>query len=342
MSNKVVGILASLIVVLGIAVLFNLYEGGPDDESIGHLLFPDLGSQLDSLKLVEIVDGENSLGLQKDKSAWGVRERGTYAVDFSALSAMITNLSEAKLVERKTARKEKLGLLGLSDEKAVRLNLITETSKFSIYLGETASGRSGHYVRFPDDAQAWLIDKEIEVKTSPQEWLKPVIINVASDDIDKVIVESPDAEQFEVRRVEGEDNWQLSVMAVDQKLKYPGIANELSSALVNVRLKDLVLDTDVDWSDAWKVEFHHSSGSLIHVMTMQKDQQYLMNFRVEYDQNQVDRDNPGEAIEAEGKNAENGLEKYHQLQDYVFEVGDYVYGEFARTSKDFIDQGSPE
>lgn len=337
MTNKVIGILVSLIVLLGIAVLFDLYEAGPEDEFIGRLLFPDLGRQLDSIKLVEISDGENSLGLQKEGASWGVRERGHYPTDFTELSSLITSLSQARLVERKTSRPEKLGQLGLSEEAAVRLVLQTETHNFNLYLGDVPSGRKGSYVRFPDDNQAWLIDTEVEVKTLPSEWLDPVIINIDSQKIERVKVESPGGQQLEVRRVEGEEDMQLSGMSADQKLKYPGITNELSSALVNVRLKDLVIDPDIDWSDAWKIEFYLTGGGRVYVQTLEKNQQYFMNFNVKTDLDQRNKDLAGEDLEAEDKNAENRLEKYQKLQDYVFEVGDYVFGEFARTSEEFIE-----
>lgn len=356
MNSKMIGILASLIVVFAIAVVLNNRDGSTSDESIGQLLIPELKAQLPELSSVEISVGDQKVSFTNKGSYWGVNERADYPVNFATLSAMITDLSEAKIIERKTSREENLNRLGLSGDKVVEVVVTSGSGTFKVLLGDEPASRKGHYVRFPDDNQAWLIDRQIEAKTSLSEWLDPIVINIDSERVKRVILNSPLGERTEVERVEGEDNLRLVGMRPGQKLKYPAIANDIAGALVNVRLKDVVLDKNVNWSQAWKAEFYLDDGSKVYVTTVPREQKYLMRVKVEQvEKGQLETklaetdEAKVETEKAEGNEAEvqadkeesskgdMDLAKYQNLDQYVFEISDFVSDEFSKTSKDLIE-----
>lgn len=329
MNNKLIGVLSALLVVLLIGVLFNLRDSGDSDEMIGRQLFPTMKEQLEKLTLVELNRDSEVTHLEKVESGqrWTVRERQGYSADFTALSDLINALADARLVERKTNRPENFSHLGLDDASAVRFRLTSDEAEYNLWVGGQATGRKGHYVRLPEDNQSWLIDQSLEFELTPAGWLETTIINLDSKSIDSVLIESPEGEQLEVRRVAGEDNLQLVGQLESEKLRYPGAANELSQALVNVRLDDLVLDSKLEWEDVWKAVFSLTEGHQVNALAQQQGEKYFMRF-------EWIADATGETDDQE----EVDYASYEKLGEYVFEVPEHVFGDFAVRRQDLIGQ----
>ena len=352
MTNKTLGLLLSLVVLLMLSVVFNLNDSGDDDEMTGRLLFPSLEERILSLESVKITADNETVNLDNKENTWVVRERKAYQADFQSLYPLIEGLAEARILERKTSRAENLVHLGLDDQSVRHIELKSGTDTFDLLVGDQPSGRKGRYVRFPDDNQAWLIDRELELKDSPAEWLQPVIIDIDSALVIGARVESPDGEQLEVVRDEPSGDLKLVSLPSGKKLKYPGITNELGRALTNVRLKDIVIDETIDWQDAWKAEFTLSSGYRINVRTINLDDRYLLavdvrdkDRSVEPEAQEVsgqDTDADSDAQGAVEENADQPRDEdlyaaYSGLFEYVFVVEEHVFGEFAIRVSDWTD-----
>ena len=346
MNNRIVGVLLVLMAVCLIAVLFNLQEDGTDDQMLGRLLFPELAQQLDQVISVQIrgpataVESETaeSVHLKLGSDGWVVAERADYPADFGSLSAMIDGLANAKLVERKTSRAENLELLGLNDEAVTRIDLEAGDKSLPVLIGGQPAGRKGRYIRFPEETQAWLIDQSLEVNTGPASWLESVIINIDSEQIVSVLIESPEGDQLEAARVTGEDNMQLQGLSENENLRYPGAANELASALVNVRLEDLVLDETVDWQDAWKAAFTLKAGGLVETLAKQVGDRHLMQFRVSSNESQPPaQDADLSDSDSEPEAQEGDLSQYAGINQYVFVVPEHVFGDFAVRRSDLLE-----
>ena len=252
MNSKTLTILGLFILAAAVVVAFSQQTDGPGaDNELGQPLLPGLLDGIDAIDAVTVTSAEGEAARRRTDGQGGVVERDGYPADFADLSTLTNALAEAKYVERKTSRAENLPRMGLEDVTAegsssVLIRLAGGGADHSVLLGERASGRTGQYVRFPSEA--------------PTKWLDQTIINVLSDRVVRVVIEHPDGEQLDLSRTDGE--FRVPDLAEGEELKYSSVASELSRALVNVRMTD-VLTTDIPAWDSPVTSRYYLS--LIHI-----------------------------------------------------------------------------
>ena len=85
--------------------------GGVD----GRAMLPELARQSSSLGSLELTKAGEKLTLERAGEQWKLKERGGYPVLGDKVRALVVQLANAKLVEPKTAARERWSLLELED-----------------------------------------------------------------------------------------------------------------------------------------------------------------------------------------------------------------------------------
>ena len=135
-------------------------------------------------------------------------------MDEAKARELVLAATEARLVERKTALKDRHDLLGLGDHTAPGSNarLMRMLDAKGEVLGEIVLGRpafdvmeaskGGTYVRRPGDDQTWLADRPLQVGLSLRDWIKTRLIDLDVKSIKSIRIEREGEAAIDIKRSE--------------------------------------------------------------------------------------------------------------------------------------------
>jgi hypothetical protein len=231
--------------LLLVAVL--VFNQGDESTSIApdSAFIPELIDDAGSINSVTITGPGTELlaTIQRDGDDWVVAERNGYPADLSKLSALIRSLSQAQIVETKTANPEfhnRLGVEDIEDEEAagVLIGIKGDGLDVNLILGDTAS--TNRYARLADNPQSWLISEDPDVPLSISDWLVSDLLDIQGASIQSVSITHPDGELIQVSKPEQDaGNYEFSDIPEGRELQYEGIGNGIANTLQDLRLEDV-------------------------------------------------------------------------------------------------------
>jgi hypothetical protein len=193
-----------------------------------------------------------------------------YPVDPLAMSRLIRFILDAKYVERKTDRPEKLGKLGLALEVGqsasvgpVLLSVEAMSKESQVLVGNLSQSGLGTYVRVPNESQVWLVSGRVELPLDVLDWISPVFLNIDRAEIVRATFTSPTGARVFVAAAGNTESAIIENMPVGTKLAYDSVPDTALDALINLRLLEVRRADHHAWQDAASAEFELSSGSLI-------------------------------------------------------------------------------
>jgi hypothetical protein len=171
--------------------------GGVD----GRAMLPELARQASTLGSIELTKTGEKLTLERAGEQWKLKERGGYPVLADKVRALVVQLANAKLVEPKTAAKERWSLLDLEDPagkdaKSSLVRLLDAHGKpiSEMVVGKSrpnafGAGRGGVYVRRPSETQTWLATGEPNISMDVKDWVDVAIYKTDVTKFRRVTVE---------------------------------------------------------------------------------------------------------------------------------------------------------
>lgn len=265
MNARTFGIMAIVAVLL--AVLAFVGQRGSDTASIagdtaGQSLLPTLGSALGAVDLIEISGAgpERLVTLEREDERWTVAEHDSYPAAPGQISALLIALSEATIVEEKTANPafhSRLGVEAIDSDDAtgIGLTLVAGADRFELVLGDSY-GSSGRYARLAGSAASVLIDRNPEVARDPGDWLARGILAIAGSRVRQVTIEHADGEALVIQKTEpGQANFSVDAVPEGRELQHAAIANVTGSVLQNLELEDVSGESDTAGEPLARIEF---------------------------------------------------------------------------------------
>jgi len=254
---------------LAVLVLMTLaYLSVRDTDSVetelGRLVFTDLNASLDQVTQVRINLGQQAVSLEKQAGEWRVVDRKGYSADMPQVSRLLRSLADMVYLEPKTSRPERFVSLSLANKDAQQgaatyVELQAPNQLWSLLVGAAPVNRGGQYIRLPAQDQAWLVDQRLMLDSSPAQWLSPVILNVDSEQVKTVILSRQNAGMVKIGNISaasGEiESARVTNLPGDVSVTYTGAADEVTRALVNLRLQDVQALNNIDWQDAIAAQF---------------------------------------------------------------------------------------
>jgi hypothetical protein len=249
-----------LIVTVVVAALVLLVPGKTSRESAfeKHPMVPGLAelvNELDYLRLTA-AGGEVIATLQRTDGKWRVREASSYPADWARLKALLSDLSQAEVVEEKTSNPDFYARLGVEDIAAenasgILIEFAQQSALPAVIVGNQASGRDGQYLRLRDEGKSALIDRKLDVPRERAQWLEQTIIDVADSEVVDVAITHPDGEVLGARKVSADDeDFQLLNVPDGREVKSVWSVNSMGGSLAALNLEEVVPDSEVDWADA--------------------------------------------------------------------------------------------
>lgn len=234
------------IVVFLVAALMLIESGGDGDlPEAGTPLMPELRSVVNDIDRVTVSRAGNPpLSISKTGEDWVVPDRDDYPANVSAVRDVLLAMTEATVVEAKTANPELHGRLGVDaptagDSKAILVSAATGDRLFELIFGNVAQG-SYRYARIADQDQSWLIDQNPEIPADVGDWLDKDIIDIDSSQVRSVTIVHPDGETIAISKAtEADTNFEVADVPEGRQLTYSTVANGIAGALNDLDLDDV-------------------------------------------------------------------------------------------------------
>lgn len=282
-------VLLAIVAVLA-AIVASLLDqrGAPSSTADGQvLLYPSMAAGLNDVARIQLGDESgDGLELEKTDAGWIVEQKNGYAADSGRIRQLLLRLSEAEIVEAKTANPQLYGRLGVADpgeEDGGTLLTIGPPADLRLIVGrlETRAG-SGTYVRRDGEQQSYLVGGDLTIESDPLEWLDKDLFDVDSLAITRMVIEHADGEMLELIRV-GE---RLVVVGIPEgrELSSPGASQPLTRGLSPLRFDDVVPAGDFDQGEPdATVRYHLDDGRRITARNWRRDDQSWLAFDIDLD-----------------------------------------------------------
>jgi len=336
MNKRSVGILSLAIVVM---VLLAYLGAGPtvmDSNRTGQRVLPDLKASLDEVSAVHVQaatrnGAEQATHLVRTNGVWQVQERDGYEVDRAKLVSLLRASAEMQYLEPKTANPELLPQLGLQaisvpDSEALLMTFIAADKSWSVLVGKQPVEREGQYIRLVDDPQAWLADKPLVFAANPAAWLAPVILNIDAAAVTAVVLGAQQPGSVEIDNAADPaqpiENARIVNLPAGKMLKYPGVADEITRSLVNLRLQDVQPYNALEWEGAITVQFELGDNRTLLIRGIEKQGGYWLAVTTG-------------SIFSDADRLVFGLRD--DIDHWAYKVGQYHYAQLARTMDDFVE-----
>lgn len=185
-----------------------------------------LGDQGKALLLVKEADG-----------AWHVPDYYDFPADFSKLTHLVGELTEARLQRLVTSNPERISRLEFNDSKITFLDS-SDKELWSVTLGRNADS-GGRFVRFGTEQKAYLATYNGFLEVDPKAWADAQLLNLKTDDIARVEISFPDGNTSAVSaaRAKKEDPFTADKAPEGKKLKADAVTSVLNS-LATLRFSD--------------------------------------------------------------------------------------------------------
>jgi hypothetical protein len=276
MNKTTLRLLAFIVAVLGAALM--LIESGEEGDlpEAGTPLFPDLRSVANDIDQVTVsLAGSPPLTIRRSGDDWTVPNRDDYPANVAAVREVLLAMTEAAVVEAKTANPALHSQLGVdapttANSKAVLVSAETGDRSFELIFGNVAQG-SYRYARIADQDQSWLIDRNPEIPANTGEWLDKDIIDLDSSQMRSVTIAHPDGEIIAISKAaEADTNFDVADVPEGRQLTYSTVANGIAGALNDLDLDDVRAATG-NASEAVETTFETFDGIRIVARTTKED-----------------------------------------------------------------------
>lgn len=290
MNKRALVILAALAAVFVVLALVG-QNRAPSPSLSGSALLPGLDAALNDIDEITLVRAGNETiaSIRRSGQGWTVLEKGGYPADIARIRDALLALSEARIVEEKTANLDfydRLGVEAVESESSAGTAVTIrhgEEAFPTVILGEV-EGTSQRYARRADEARSLLIDRDPELPRSAPQWLQTGILDLGSDRVREVAIEHADGETVRIYKDEaGQTNYSVDAMPEGRELQYAGIANVTGNVLRDLALEDVERAADDASEPSVTTRFRTFDGLLVTARGYERGDENWLEFEASVD-----------------------------------------------------------
>ena len=369
-----------LIAMLALLLLSQILPlGGLQDEDDAKPLLPGLAAAREAVNRVLVTrlgQEDEQLSIVMGEQGWNLAEKSGYPVDITALIELLDAVAEARLSEQKTSKASfhpRLGLAadGTADEVGIQIDIQAGDEQFIFIKGIESSAQVGTFIRYPGEAQVWLVNRTFNASVNPLDWIDPIAINLDAErvlgvemirearvqlaatrgdipgaQVDAQIDAQGGDQSGDQGGVQSDDHGGAQVAGaargeltllnppLDRELKYPTIVSSLARILVNLRFEDVSPYEPKQWSKYGLARVETDSGAIIEARTRRLDEQFLLHV-------QIDTSAITDVVRSAPENTaddvlEDLLEQQKHLKKWQFVISEHVFNELNKTMDDMF------
>jgi hypothetical protein len=299
-QKTLIGLAVAAVIAIIIAVVLNQRAQPRSEGSSEQTTYfaPELRDHVNDVSkvIVTAADNKTVATLDRGSNGWTLAEKGGYAVDTGKLRELLLKLADAKLIEQKTANKEKYATLGVDDvaakdAKGLQLELDGLKAPLKLIVGISNAHGGGSFVRRAGDAQSWLASTALTVPKDAADWLKKDLADVAANRIAAVTITHPDGKTLRVYKDAAADaNYKIADIPKGREAGSEFSSNGLASTLSALRFDDVLPAKDAAPDDkALKARYTTFDGLVIDTTAWEKDGKSYAQFKAALDAAAADK-----------------------------------------------------
>jgi len=348
-------ILFLITIIMVVLMLITIQRPSDNDDDEG-LLFPELFEQLNLVDTLKFKSAQDEFTLFKKGEDWFIKERLNYPADFDLVKRALIDLSDTKILERKTDNPEQYPLLGIAGLEeggdSLTLTLLNgDKALAGLILGnerETTAkmGAKQFYLRREGEARAWLAEGYLNISPLMLNWIKSEVINIARERIAEVNIIQPTGETATLVNLGSKDKFGTPTALNNTVFKYEQLGYDIAGTLFQLRMEDVKAAKDFtrDGAEVVTAEFITFDGLKVIAKTSFNDGFYFTTFHAEFD---------GSAIKAAPTDIQqmNVLQTPEQVQaevaeinsglsDWVYRFGGFVGTNLMRAKADMVTESN--
>ncbi len=291
-------ILFIVTVIMVILMLFTIQRPSVNNDDYA-LLFPDLYDQLSNVDRIQFTSSQDKFTLFKEGEDWFIKERWNHPADFNLVKRALIDLSDTKILERKTDNPEQYGLLGVEGVEndgsslLVTLNSGDEQTAGIIIgnereVGQTVGPRQ-FYVRRDGEARSWFVEGYLNLNPLMINWIKSEVINIARERIAQVNIIQPNGATATLINLGAKDKFGTPTDREKTVFKYEQLGYDIAGSLFQLRMEDVLPANEFSRGEAEVVtaEFITFDGLKVTTKTSFNDGQYFTTFMADYESSLV-------------------------------------------------------
>jgi hypothetical protein len=271
MSRKHFSWLLFMTFIVAALVLMVPGKTGKESSIEQKVFLPGAAAKVNEIEWLRLTSAGNVTvaTLKREGTAWIVEEASGYRADWDRLKTLLTGLSQAKVIEMKTANSEYYPRLGvenvsLPEAGGVMIEFSADSGLPALIIGKSAQGRDGQYARLRDSVESTLIDRRIDVSATRSDWLDKTIVDISDAEVVEVAINHPDGESIKALKYSADDeNFKLQDIPEGKEIKSDWTVNTLGGALAALSLESVAPDDDFDWNDAIRFRLLTADGLLL-------------------------------------------------------------------------------
>lgn len=333
MNKKLLLSLLVLVAVLAASLAIFVTGNGFKAEKAGEVFLQGLSEHANDLQQIEFrfADDQPGFTIRRNDDAWFIDARAGYQADFDQLAVFVTALSDARIVERKTANPENYGRLGVGDPanggSGIGVKLRGDGFEHDVIIGKQAHG-TYRYLRIAADETSYLVDQDLDVATTPDEWLIDDIVDINADRIRQVTISHADEETIKLQKNSQEEaNFALTDIPEGREPSYPAVGNSIAGALAGLTFDEVRKASEGEPSTT--VEFETWDGLRIVISIAVNEGQPWLSFVAETDTTEHgEEDDSASVSEVDALNT--------RLGGWQYRVADYKQNLFTRRWEDLL------
>ena len=241
-------ILFIVTIVMVTLMIITIQRPNVNDEN-ERLLFPELFEQLSSIDSIQLKSNQDEFTLYKQGENWFIKERWGFPADFNLVKRTLIDLSEAQILERKTADPEQHFVLGLEGfdkgGDSIHITLLSNEKEIAgLVLGlerelDQIGGERQFYVRRANENKTWLAEGYLNINPLMLNWIKSEVINIARERIAQVNIIQPDGTGVTLINLGEKDKFGTPEAGHKTIFKYEQLGYDIAGSLFQLRMEDV-------------------------------------------------------------------------------------------------------
>lgn len=285
-------VLFIITVVMVLLMLVTIYRADDESDDFG-LLYPDLYAQLSEVDSIQFNSTQGEFSLYKKGEDWFLTEHYHYPANFNEVKRMLIDLSESKILERKTTNPDEYYLLGVDGPEGDSLQVTLkhgDDKVAGLILGNQRQikeqvGPQQYYVRRQGEDRAWLAEGYLQISPVMLNWIDSQIINIARERIARVEIIQPSGAKAVLVNLGKKDKFGTPEDREKTIFKYEQLGYDIAGSLFQLRMEDVKPVKDFSRGDAEVVtaKFITFDGLVITTETSFIDGLYFTTISASYD-----------------------------------------------------------
>lgn len=317
MNPRRLGIFALVTLVVIVGAIFAAKHRAPQTTQQKAVFLPGLRDHVNDVAIVQLEGKGHTLTLERrDGAHWTLKQADGYAVPLDHVRKVIVGAAELRALDPKTSNPELYSRLGVEDPAAHGANSVLLTfedaagkSLAALIVGQTRKSSApgdqpGLYVRHAGEAQAWLVEGQIDLSMEASHWFDRDLFSIPDERVRDITISRGGQVDVHLQRAHRHDDITLMNLPDGKSMPSAVVLSPLGTELEDVFADNVRKSDNVRFTDAAAHTTVRTFDGLVAEITAEKiGDELLAAFAFSYDAAGVVPEDKPEKMTGDGKDA---------------------------------------